>query len=83
MDNANLTQTVQERRNADYTATSLWSRLSVGQKFAANSLTHFGYELAFVRRVNNDYLAVMMLDNNLATVNEDGDIDTSPNIAIR
>jgi len=72
-----------ERRHyqADYSV--LWDKLSLAQKFAASSLTQFGYDLAFIRNSSMGSLAVLMCDGNVATISDEGEIDTSPTITIR
>ena len=76
-------QIVNERRQAERDKSLWWNKLTISQKCAANSLTQFGYELSFIRNQNNESLAVMTCSDNVATVNADGDIDSSPNIVIR
>lgn len=72
-----------ERRHyqADYSV--LWDKLSLAQKFAASSLTQFGYDLAFIRNSSMGSLAVLLCDGNVATISDEGEIDTSPTITIR
>ena len=77
------TQIVNERHQAERDRSLWWSKLTISQKYAANSLTQFGYELSFIRNQNNESLAVMTCSDSVATVNADGDIDSSPNIVIR
>lgn len=60
-----------------------WTKLSLAQKFSASSLGKFGYELAFVRNENGHSLAVLTCNGGLAIVNEEGDINTSPDIQLR
>ena len=72
-----------ERRQKDPKDNVWWDRLTLAQKFAASSLIQFGYDLAFVRSSNAGSTAVLICDNRTATVSDDGDIDTSPNIKLR
>ncbi len=60
-----------------------WTKLSLAQKFSASSLGKFGYELAFIRNENGHSLAVLTCNGGLAVVNEEGDINTSPDIQLR
>ena len=60
-----------------------WTKLSLAQKFSASSLGKFGYELTFVRHNNGHSLAVLQCRGGIAVISQDGEIDTSPNIAIR
>lgn len=72
-----------ERRNYTPEQSSLWDKLTLAQKFAASSLSQFGYELAFIRSGQIGNVAIMLCDGNAATIVDDGEIDTSPNIYIR
>ncbi|WP_286234073.1 hypothetical protein [Thalassotalea sediminis] len=72
-----------ERRHYQPEHSVLWDKLSLAQKFAASSLTQFGYDLSFIRASNAGSLAVLMCDGNVATISDDGEIDTSPTITIR
>jgi len=72
-----------ERRYYVPDQSSLWDKLSLAQKFAASSLTQFGYDLAFIRNSTNGSVAVLLCNGNAATISNEGDIDTSPNITIR
>lgn len=62
---------------------TLWVRLSLAQKFAASSLTQFGYDLTYIRDSNSGSLAILLCNNIAATISIEGEIDTSPNIIIR
>jgi len=72
-----------ERRHFTPEQSTLWDNLSLAQKFAASSLTQFGYDLAFIRSHTEGSLAILMCDNNAATITDDGEINTSPDITIR
>jgi len=77
------TQATQERRCYTPDQSALWDRLSITQKFSAKSLTQFGYELAFIRHTNDGNLVVLLSNGNAATIDGEGDINTSPEISIR
>lgn len=80
----NERETLLERRQLnDITADILWTKLSLAQKFAASSLTQFGYELTYIRNNSNGSLAILLCNGNAATITREGDIDTSPSIIIR
>jgi hypothetical protein len=65
-------------------ANSDWQKLTLAQRFSATSLTKYGYELLFVRNSCVGSTAVMVLQNGTpATISEDGDINTTPDIYIR
>lgn len=68
-----------EDKNLDY----FWDRLNVAQKFSVSELQRFGYELAFVRRSPSFSMAVLKSGERLAAVDQDGQIDTAPSIALR
>ncbi len=68
-----------DEKNLDY----FWDRLNVAQKFSVSELQRFGYELAFVRRSPSFSMAVLKSGERLAAVDQDGQIDTAPSIALR
>ena len=72
-----------ERRQYIPEQSNLWDKLSLAQKFASSSLTQFGYELAFIRGSKLGNIAVLLCDNSPATITNDGEINTSPDISIR
>ena len=77
-------ETLLERRAQNDVATdTLWNKLSLAQKFAASSLTQFGYDLTYIRNSSVGNLAILLCNDNAATISSEGEIDTSPNIIIR
>ncbi len=72
-----------ERRQSVSDPATLWDKLSLAQKFAASSLTQFGYDLAYVREQQDGSMAILLCDNNAATISSDGEINTAPAINIR
>jgi len=73
-----------ERRHHNLEQHELWERLNLSQKFAARSLSQFGYQLAFIRNPSpQENLVVMLSHDKIATIDDEGDIDITPNIAIR
>jgi len=72
-----------ERRLHVSDPSTLWDKLSLAQKFAASSLTQFGYDLAYVREQKEGSLAILLCDNNAATISSDGEINTAPKISVR
>ncbi|QBG36079.1 hypothetical protein [Litorilituus sediminis] len=72
-----------ERRQEVSEQRDVWEDLTLAQKFAASSLTQFGYELAFVRDCHGNSLAVLLCNNNIATISKAGEINTAPNIKLR
>ncbi|OKY25879.1 MULTISPECIES: hypothetical protein [Thalassotalea] len=78
-----LKQPMVDRRREPPEKSVWWTKLSLAQKFSASSLGKFGYELAFIRNENGHSLAVLTCNGGLAVVNEEGDINTSPDIQLR
>lgn len=72
-----------ERRHYSPEQETLWDKLSLAQKFAASSLTQFGYDLAFIRTSTIGSVAVLLCDGSAATIADDGEINTNPDITIR
>jgi len=72
-----------ERRQYSPEQSALWDKLTLAQKFAASSLTQFGYDLTFIRNSSRGSLAVLLCNGNAATISDDGEINTSPDIIIR
>ncbi len=77
-------ETLLERRQQDnINMDSLWEKLSLAQKFAASSLTQFGYKLAYIRTSKVGDLAILICNDNAATISSEGEIDTFPSVEIR
>jgi hypothetical protein len=72
-----------ERRHYTAEQSNLWDKLSLAQKFATSSLTQFGYDLAFIRGSKSGNIAVLLCESNAATISDDGEINTAPDIIIR
>lgn len=72
-----------ERRHFAQEHSSLWDKLTLAQKFAASSLTQFGYDLAYIRSSKLGSIAILLCDGNAATISGDGEIDTAPNVHLR
>lgn len=72
-----------ERRAEPPEQSVWWSKLSLAQKFSASSLGKFGYELKFIRQEKGQSVAVLVCNDGIAIISEEGDINTSPNIIIR
>jgi len=60
-----------------------WDYLNYAQKFSVSSLYKFGYDISFVRRTGHLSIVVMHIDGSEATVDQDGLIDTHPDIKTR
>ncbi len=76
-------QSLHERRNYKPERSALWDRMSMSQKFSASSLTQFGYELTCIRNANQGNIAVLICGENIATISNDGEINTSSGIVVR
>lgn len=76
-------ETLLERRQQNLEPETLWNKLSLAQKFAASSLTQFGYDLSYIRNSRAGSLAILLCNGNAATISSDGEINTSPDIIIR
>ena len=61
----------------------LWEELTLAQKFAASSLTQFGYKLNFIIDYYDSHIAVLSCNENIAVISKGGEINTHPNIDIR
>jgi hypothetical protein len=72
-----------ERRQYTPEEASLWDKLSLAQKFAASSMTQFGYDLSFIRNSNNGSLAILQCNGKTATINGEGEVNSTPSITIR
>ena len=73
----------EERRKSTLEQNALWRRLSEEQKINAESLSKFGYNLEFIRNEAANKIIIMLNGSSIATINENGDIDTNPDINIR
>ncbi len=72
-----------ERRKGVLPLQQLWTRLTLSQQFSASSLNQYGFDLAFIRNTESGPLAVLFCENSAATIDNHGEIDTSPEIYIR
>jgi hypothetical protein len=72
-----------ERRQYTPEETSLWDKLSLAQKFSASSMTQFGYDLSFIRNSNSGSLAILQCNGKTATINGEGEVNSTPSITIR
>ncbi|AOW77550.1 hypothetical protein A3Q34_12215 [Colwellia sp. PAMC 20917] len=80
----NLIERRQYFDDSEFESDNNWKKLTLAQRFAALSLTKYGYELRFTRFTSSGSTAVLVLKNGTpATISEDGDINTTPDINIR
>jgi len=57
--------------------------LTDDQRIAIYDLHNYEYDLAFVRNVGNGKLAVLTLEDSVATIDDYGEVNTNPSILIR
>ena len=73
-----------ERRSKTSTQKDvLWDKLSLAQKFSVSSLIQFGYELTYIRDSKLGSLVILLCNHNVATISNEGEVDSSPNITLR
>ncbi|MCU4677059.1 hypothetical protein N7931_15605 [Catenovulum sp. 2E275] len=72
-----------DKRGISLTSNQWWDELSMAQKFSANSLFQFGYQLAFIRNTEAGKLAVLIRDGQIVAISEDGELDAHPDIVLR
>ena len=72
-----------ERRSTCPSRNKLWSQLNVAQQAAVSSLSHYGYELSFIRDMNSNQIVVLLLNSASVTVDPEGNIETNSQIPIR
>jgi hypothetical protein len=74
---------LERRQDTSNNNDELWKNLTLAQKFAASSLTQFGYELKFIRDYHNTHIAILTCNENIAVISKGGEINTHPTIKIR
>ncbi len=73
----------QERRRDPKDLSYFWNMLNMAQKFSVSELQRFGYELSFVRQQEQQRVAVLKIGSRMASVDENGQINTAPKVALR
>ncbi len=71
------------RRKNRQNQTICWDSLNLVQKFGASPLLKFGYQLAFIRSTEEGSLAIFLREQEIATIDEEGEIDLEPKITLR
>lgn len=61
----------------------LQNRITPCQTVAVMDLYSYGYALAFVRKEQDESVAVLTLDGNIAIVDEDGKLESANDLPIR
>ncbi|ASJ98555.1 hypothetical protein FGA12_03110 [Shewanella marisflavi] len=72
-----------DRRVSQAHANEHWDRLTTAQRFAFYTLAKLGYQLLFVRQTPTMSTAIAKQEDQLATIDDDGDIDFNPDIVLR
>jgi len=72
-----------DSRQQEYDKDCLWDKLNLSQQYAICSLGQFGYILSYVRTVGTSTLAIVKLENKIATINMAGAINLNPAINCR
>ena len=72
-----------ERRRQVRDLSYFWDMLSIAQKFSVSELQRFGYELTFVRQQEQQRLAVLKAGPKMASIDENGQINTAPSVMLR
>lgn len=83
IDNQQPSKFQEDRRQSCPSAHSLWTQLSIAQQASVSSMHNYGYELSFIRSENQETNAVMILGDAIIMIDEEGSINTLPNIDIR
>jgi len=75
LENHNDTTVITAQRKSLNSHKPLWEQLNLCQQFSVSSLGQFGYILTSVSFVNDTVLAVLKLENKIATINAEGAIN--------
>jgi len=73
----------EDRRNGCPSTHALWAQLSIAQQASVSSMHNYGYELSFIRTEGEEIQVVMLLNETLVVIDDEGTIDTQANIKIR
>ncbi|WP_057830045.1 hypothetical protein [Colwellia sp. TT2012] len=72
-----------ERRHVCPSTHALWTQLSVAQQASVSSMYNYGYELSFIRTQDEITQVVMLLNEAVIAIDEEGTINTQVSIHIR
>ncbi len=78
-----IAQQLQDRRGMALHHDKHWTLMSVEQKISLYNLHRYGYRLLFVRHLPTGPLAVVSQNDQLSTIDRNGQEDPSPNIHLR
>ena len=74
----------ENRRHSTLAQSSLWNQLTLSQNYSAKNLSGFGYDLAYIRNRNSsNSTAIFLCGDNIATIDNEGEINTNQNITLR
>lgn len=79
----NDVQGLKERRHITPDKHVLWAQLNVCQQASVSSLYNYGYDLSFIRISPLGKIAVMVLNASPIVIDEEGTINSHPEIEIR
>jgi len=74
---------ITDNRKQNDNPDTMWNKLNLSQQYAVFSLGQFGYLLTYVRTLGDSVLAILKLDDKVATINEAGTINVNPVIDCR
>ncbi len=74
---------IEDRRHKCPSTHALWTQLSIAQQASVSSMHHYGYELSFIRTEENKTQVVMLFNETVVVIDDEGTIDTQANIKIR
>ncbi|WP_199610332.1 hypothetical protein [Flocculibacter collagenilyticus] len=74
---------IHNRRNHHQVDALQRPSLSVAQHYTLNEVEFYGYEGLFTRAVEGQRVVVAMRDDHAITIDESGDVDMAPDLALR
>ncbi len=72
-----------ERRRCRFGEKEWWRTLNGVQHVTAQGLVNVGYDLAFVRGMGDEAVAVFVMDESVVTIDTDGDMQINSDIKVR
>ena len=73
----------QDRRHSKPQSHILWSKLNDSQKATVSSLSHFGYDLSFIRVCEGQDQVIVSVGDKTAVIDQDGNVDPDPRLKVR
>jgi hypothetical protein len=74
---------IERRGDTTQDSDHLRKLLTLPQVYGIGRMANFGYSLAYVRDQSSAPLAILVSGDCIATVDTEGDVDSSPSIALR